>query len=73
MFQAKPVREGLFFIPAMPDLQISGSGREYSGIDGRSFARRASTRWKSAARFFGSSSVVVPSSSCVAVRLQYWR
>ena len=70
MFHENPTFDGLFFIPLTSDLQMSGFGREYSGIDGTSFAIIASACWKSAARFAGSSSLFDASRSRVACRLQ---
>ena len=70
MFQEKPTLDGLFFIPRTPDLQMSGFGREYSGIDGTSFAINTFAFWNIAARFAGSSSLFVAPRRPVTALLQ---
>src|SRR4051794_20147034 len=69
-FQANPVSEALFLKPVIPDFQMSGFGREYSGIDGTSADISASALAKSAARLPGLSSEFDCSISFVAARLQ---
>ena len=69
MFHENPMFDGLFFIPRTSDFQISGFGREYSGIDGTSFAINASACWNSTERFSGLSSLFDASRSRVAARL----
>src|SRR3954451_8984533 len=69
-FQPKPVSEALFLKPVTPDFQMSGFGREYSGIEGTSADIRASALAKSAARLPGLSSEFDCSINFVAARLQ---